>query len=182
MISLLDEYARFADLLVLGQNHPEDPHNMSEALADNIVLEAGTPCMIVPHILSRQFAAKRVLVAWNASREAARALKDAIPILRNANTVEVLLVNPSHPGINEENLQLKNVSLFLEQHDIVPQVRIEATDKNKPGDTIIARASEFNADIIVMGAYGHSRLREIVLGGATRKILKQMTIPVFISH
>jgi len=181
-ISILDEYARFTDLFVLGQNHPEDPENLSEALADTLVLEVGTPCLIVPYSSSRQFAAKRVLVAWNASREAARSLKDAIPILKNAEYVEVLLVNPSQHEADEDKNHGKRVSSFLIQHGVTPEIQVDTGNKSKPGDAIIARASEVDADMIVMGAYGHSRLREIILGGVTRKILKQMTVPVFISH
>jgi len=182
LISILDEYARYTDLLVLGQNHPEDPENISEALADNMVLEAGTPCLIVPHTSSSQFTAKRVLVAWNASREAARSVKDAMPILSNADYVEVLVVNPTQYPAEIDIVQSKSVSSFLMQHGIKPQIQVESGSNSKAGDTIISRASEINADLIVMGAYGHSRLREIVLGGVTRKLLARMTVPVFISH
>jgi len=181
-ISILDEYARFTDLFVLGQNHPEDPENMSEALADNLVLEVGAPCLIVPYTSPRQFATKRVLVAWNASREAARTLKDAIPILKNADYVEELLVNPSQHEAGKDSIQGKRVSSFLMQHGIKSEIQVKTGNKSKPGDTIIARAYEIDADMIVMGAYGHSRLREIILGGVTRKLLKQMTVPVFVSH
>jgi nucleotide-binding universal stress UspA family protein len=181
-ISILDEYARFTDLFVLGQNHPEDPENINEALADTLVLEVGTPCLIVPFASPKQFATKRVLVAWNASREAARTLKDAIPILKNADYVEVLLVNPSQHEADKDSIQGQRVSSFLTQHGIKSEIKVQAGSKSKPGDAIIARASEIDADVIVMGAYGHSRLREIILGGVTRKLLKQMTVPVFISH
>ena len=182
LISILDEYARFTDLLILGKNYPEDPQNLSEALADNMVLEAGAPCLIVPCSNQTHFTAKRVLVAWNASREAARTLKDAIPVLRKADAVEVLLVNPSHQGTSKENIHSKNVSSFLNQHGIKSEIRIDSSNKSIPAAAILTRASEFTADIIVMGAYGHSRLREIILGGVTREILQEMTIPIFISH
>jgi nucleotide-binding universal stress UspA family protein len=182
LISVLDEYARFTDLLVLGANDPEDPENMSEALADNMVLEAGAPCLIVPRSSSGKFTANRVLVAWNASREAARTLKDAMPILNHADHVEVLLVNPSQYEVDQDSIHGKGVSSFLNQHGINHVIQIESGDNAKPGDTIITRASKIDADLIVMGAYGHSRLREIVLGGVTRKLLRQMTVPVFISH
>ncbi len=182
LISVLDDYARFNDLLVLGQSNPDESQVMSEALADNLVLEAGTPCLVVPHTSSRQFAAKRILVAWNASREAARTLKDALPILRAADYVEVLLVNPPQHEADKDNAHGKSVSSFLIQHGIKPVVEVITDSKAKPGDSIISRASEVSADIIVMGAYGHSRLREIILGGVTRKLLRQMTVPVFISH
>ena len=182
LISVLDDYARFNDLLVLGQNNPDESQVMSEALADNLVLEAGTPCLVVPHTSSRQFAAKRILVAWNASREAARTLKDAMPILRVADYVEVLQINPPEDEADKDNIHGKSVSSFLIQHGIKPHIEVKTNNKTKPGDAIIARAAEIDADIIVMGAYGHSRLREIILGGVTRKLLRQMTIPVFISH
>jgi len=182
LISVLDDYAKFNDLLVLGQSNPDESQIMSEALADNLVLEAGTPCLVVPHTSFREFAAKRILVAWNASREAARTLKDALPILTVADYVEVLLVNPPQHEADKDNAHGKSVSSFLVQHGIKPVIEVITGSKTKPGDSIIARASEVSADMIVMGAYGHSRLREIILGGVTRKLLRQMTVPVFISH
>ena len=136
----------------------------------------------MPYTSTRQFATKRVLVAWNASREAARTLKDAIPILQNADYVELLLVNPPQHAADKDKTHGKRVSSFLIQHGIKPEIQVETDNKSKAGDAIIARVSEIDADMIVMGAYGHSRLREIILGGVTRKILKQMTVPVFISH
>lgn len=182
LISVLDDYARFTDLLVLGQNYPQDPQIMSEALADNLVLEAGTPCLIIPYTSARPFAAKRILVAWNASREAARTVKDAMPILTVADYVEVILVNPPQYEADNINIHGKSVESFLLQHGIKPKLEVKIDSKVNTGDAIIARAAETGADIIVMGAYGHSRLREIILGGVTRKLLRQMEIPIFISH
>ena len=181
-ISILDEYARFTDLLILGQNNPDDSQIMSAVLADNLVLESGAPCLIIPHTSSREFAARRILVAWNASREAARTLKDAMPILSIADYVEVLLIDPPQHEADKDGIHGKSIASFLHQHGIKAEIKVKAGDKAKPGDSIITRASEIDADIIVMGAYGHTRLREIILGGVTRKLLRQMTVPVFMSH
>lgn len=182
LISILNDYARYTDLLILGQSQPEDPDNLSEALADHLVIEGGAPCLVIPYIGARQTLAKRILVAWNESRESARALKDALPLLKQADQVTVLLIkSKSH---NEEHTATqKRVMLgYLADHDINAEVSICIDNHLDPGDTIVAEAIDNDNDLIVMGAYGHSRLREIVLGGATRHLLKQMTVPILLSH
>jgi len=182
MIGILGEYARYTDLLVLGQSQPQDPDNVSAELADHVVIEGGAPCLVIPYIGVQPTLGKRVLVAWNESREAARALRDALPLLVEADQVTVLLVK--HHSHNEDHtaMQEKTMLAYLADHGIVAETSLCVDDHGDPGNAILARASDGDIDLIVMGAYGHSRLRELVLGGATRHLLKEMTVPVFISH
>jgi nucleotide-binding universal stress UspA family protein len=182
LISVLSEHARYADLILLGQDDGDDPLNLGEALADNIVLEGGTPCLVIPCKPTKTQTGKRILVAWNASREAARAIKDALPVLKQAEYIELLSVDSAHLEVGENTVQGKDIQAYLTRHGIAAGHYIEPDKDISPGDAILARVSETDTDMIVMGAYGHSRLRETILGGATRKILKQMTVPVFISH
>jgi nucleotide-binding universal stress UspA family protein len=182
LISVLSKHARYADLIVLGQDDEVDPLSLGEALADNIVLEGGTPCLVIPCKSTNKQMGKRVLVAWNASREAARAIKDALPVLKRSESIELLSIDSDALEVEENCDQGKDILAYLTRHGIVAEHYIERNKDLSPGDAILARVSETDADLIVMGAYGHSRLRETILGGATRKILKQMTVPVFISH
>lgn len=182
LISVLSKHARYADLILLGQDDEDDPLSLGEALADNIVLEGGTPCLVIPRKSTREQMGKRVLVAWNASREAARVIKDALPVLKRAESIELLSIDSDALEVDENCDQGKDILAYLTRHGIAAEHYIERNKDLSPGDAILARVSETEADMIVMGAYGHSRLRETILGGATRKILKQMTVPVFISH
>lgn len=182
LIGILNDYARYSDLLVLGQSQPEDPDNLSESLADHLVIEGGAPCLVVPFIGARQTLGKRILLAWNESRESARALKDAMPMLKKADQVTVLLIKSKSHNEEHTAIQKKVMLGYLADHGIKADVSICIDNHLDRGDTILAEAIDNDNDLIVMGAYGHSRLREMVLGGATRHLLKQMTVPILISH
>ena len=182
LIATLGDYARYTDLLVLGQNQPEDPDNISEALAEHLVIDGGAPCLVIPFIGARKTLAKRILVAWNESRESYRALKDALPLLKHADMVEVLFIKPRSHNQEHTSLQENVIINYLVDHGITAKVNLCIDNHIDPGNTILSQTVENDIDLVVMGAFGHSRLREIVLGGATRHLLKKMTAPVFISH
>jgi nucleotide-binding universal stress UspA family protein len=154
--------ARDADLVVAGQ--PEDPSD--QAFAAELVLGAGRPVLFVPYAGRFADAGKRVLVAWNASREAARAVSDALPLLACADAVEIVAFAP---GGDHGEPPAADIALYL-----APGIDI--------GARILTRAANADANLIVMGAYGHSRLRELALGGATRTLLEAMTVPVLMAH
>ncbi|MCP4487674.1 MAG: universal stress protein [Gammaproteobacteria bacterium] len=182
IISIISDYARYSDLLILGQSQSDDPHNISEGLADHLVLEGGAPCLVIPYIGTRQTLGKRLLLAWNESRESSRALRDALPLLQAADAVSVLLIKPKSHNEKHTATQGKIITSYLSDHGVDANINLCVDNHFDPGDTILAQASDNDIDLIVMGAYGHSRLRELVLGGATRHLLKEMTVPVFISH
>jgi nucleotide-binding universal stress UspA family protein len=178
----LNLHARYGDLVVLGQAEEEDPRCVSAGLADRVVLECGRPVLVIPYIGVAKPLAERVIVAWNASREAVRAVNDALPLLVNATAVEVLAVNPQGGAEGDGDMPSADICLHLARHEVKAEAHcVQASDMDV-GDVLMSRCSDFGADLVVMGGYGHSRFREVVLGGATRDVLDHMTVPVLMSH
>ena len=147
-----------------------------------MVLSSGRPTLVVPYIGPTRTLAQSVTVAWDAGREAARAVNDALPFLERAQAVTVMVVNP-RPGIGSHGEEPgADIALHLARHGIkVEAQHLEVRDMSV-ADAILSRAADQSIDLLVMGAYGHSRFREWVLGGATRQIFAQMTVPVLMSH
>jgi nucleotide-binding universal stress UspA family protein len=169
--------ARYADLVVLGQ--PEPGEALARGFAEEVILAAGRPVLMVPYAGRFPDAGKRVLVAWNASREAARAVTDALPLLSRAQSVEVVAFDSA--GDHGE-VPGADVALFLSRHGVKASAARQSAPGVDVGSQILSRAADVDADLIVMGAYGHSRLRELALGGATRSVLDAMTVPVLMAH
>jgi len=184
IIPILREHSKYADLLLLGQDQPDDPDNASYGLADALLFEGGCACLVVPHSGKLAAPGKRVLLAWNASRESARALREAMPLLARAETVVVLSSEPDYldAQMARGHPHAEELARFLKSHGIETiSSGIGDTDLG-PSAAILGQAAEMNADLIVMGAYGHARLREIILGGVTRDLLKQSTVPLLLAH
>lgn len=175
-------HARHADLAILGQADPDDPRPGGAGLVGDVVLGAGRPVLVIPYIGAAPTLGERVLVAWDGSREAARSLNDALPFLKRAKTVSVVAINASmRPGSHGSQAGA-DIALHLARHGV--KVRAEALEipDISVGDALLSRLSDAAADLLVMGAYGHSRFSETILGGVTRTILGAMTVPVFMSH
>ena len=184
VIPILREHSKYADLLMLGQDQPDDPDNASYGLADALLFEGGCACLVVPHSGKLAAPGKRVLLTWNASRESARALREAMPFLTRAESVVVLSSEPDdgNDDIARGHPHAQELSRFLESHGI-DAVSSGISDPDiSASDAIIGQAADMNADLIVMGAYGHARLREIILGGVTRDLLKQSSVPLLLAH
>ncbi|MCP4979319.1 MAG: universal stress protein [Gammaproteobacteria bacterium] len=184
VIPILREHSKYADLLLLGQDQPDDPDNSSYGLADALLFEGGCACLVVPHSGNVETPGKRVLLTWNASRESARALREASPFLTAADTVVVLSSEPNdgNSDMARGHPHALELSKFLESHGIESiSSGISDTDLSTT-DAIIGQAADMNADLIVMGAYGHARLREIILGGVTRDLLKQAPVSLLLAH
>lgn len=173
-------YARYADLVVIGQ--PEDEAADGAVLPEGVVVECARPVLIVPYIGPRDTVGRRVLVAWNDSRESARALNDALPLLGAAAEVRVLAVNPPPEAGRDLPYDCAEVCTHLARHGVPAEAQHAVAPNLGVGDALLSRASDFGADLIVMGAYGHSRFREFLLGGASRHLLRHMTVPVLMSH
>lgn len=184
VIPILREHTKYADLLMLGQDQPDDPDNASYGLADALLFEGACPCMMVPHSGKLAVPGKRVLLTWNASRESARALREAMPILAGAEDVVVLSSEPDNADVEiaRGHPHADELARFLESHGIESVSSGIADLDVSTSDAILGQAAEMNADLIVMGAYGHARLREIILGGVTRDLLKQSPVPLFLAH
>jgi len=173
-------HARYADLAVIGQTDAADGSNIAADFPERLVLAAGRPVLILPSAGRFASIGKRILVAWNPSREATRAVTDAIPLLRLADSVHVMAVNPKSG--EHGNVPGADIGLYLARHGVRVEVKTDHGAEIDVGNELLSRAADLDADLIVMGGYGHSRLKEWVLGGATRTILESMTAPVLMSH
>jgi len=177
-------HARYADLAVLGQANPYERRDGigTDAAVVATVMTSGRPVLAVPFAGDFPTLGDRVLVAWNASREAARAVNDAMPLLSAASAVTVLAVNPRH-GINGHgDVPAADIALHLARHGVRAEAAHTVAKDIPEGEALLSYAADIGADLIVAGAYGHSRARELVFGGVTRTLLAEMTAPVFLSH
>lgn len=176
-------HARYADLAVVGQpNRSEPQSDGSDHIPVSVLLSSGRPALVVP--FAGQFATigKHVLVAWNATREAARALNDALPLLRGAQMVTVLEINPK-PGMDGQvRIAAADISLHLARHGVKAEAAHTVAKDIAAGEALLSYAFDIGADLIVAGAYGHSRMREMAFGGVTKTLLNEMTVPVLFSH
>ncbi len=178
----LGVHVRYADLVVLGQNDPEASISTPPDLPEAIALATGRPALVVPHIGAPTKPGRTVMLCWNASRESARAATDALPFLRAADKVIVLSVDPK-PSANGHGAEPgADVATWLSRHGVKVPVQRDVAADSDIGGVILSRAADHDVDMIVMGLYGHSRLREMVLGGASRTLLATMTVPVFMAH
>jgi nucleotide-binding universal stress UspA family protein len=177
-------YARLADLVVLGQTNPADPESfVAEQFVERVVLSAGRPVLLVPSMGRFAAPGRHVLVAWDGSREATRAIHDALPFLKQAAKVSLLTVHSLRDQPPRDRIAGTDVALILARHGVKIEVRELTVEHDTPvGDALLSQVSELDCDMMVMGAYAHSRLHEIILGGATRTLLQSMTVPVLFSH
>lgn len=180
LAGLIGTHARYVDLAVMGQAAEEDEPDDPE-LPTVVATMTGRPVLIVPRAGNFGEAGKRVLVCWNASREATRAITDALPVLQRADHVTVLAVNPDD-GAGHGDVPGADISHYLARHGVRAEANRTYADDIDVADAILSRASDLGCDLIVMGAYGHSRVREWIFGGVTRSIMRTMTRPVLISH
>jgi nucleotide-binding universal stress UspA family protein len=184
--SVLDsllQHARAADLIIASQTDPSKRGTFDLDLADRLAVEAGRPVLIIPSVLPQaDRLGEKVLVAWNARREAARAVFDALPILRSATQVKVVAVNPQTEREVAHDLPTADICAALARHGVKCEGAEEVKPRRGVGETLLACAQEFGADLLIMGCYGHTRWREFILGGATRHVLSHATLPVLMSH
>jgi nucleotide-binding universal stress UspA family protein len=174
--------ARTADLVIASQTDPEWPGSGRLDIADQLAMDAGRPVLIVPNAGVHRGVGERVLVAWNGRREAARAVFDALPILRGANYVKVVWVNPQSESEPTQDIPAVDICTALARHGVRCEATAQVAPRGGVGGTLMAIAGEMAADLLIMGCYGHARLREFVFGGASRHMLSHMPIPVLMSH
>jgi nucleotide-binding universal stress UspA family protein len=176
-------HARYADLAVLGQHDPDDATVSSAAqVAASTLLTSGRPVLVVPYTGPIATLGQTVLVAWKSSRESARAINDALPLLRKAQSVTVLAVNPEQGIGGDGDLPAADIALHLARHGVKAAAAHTVAPEISAGDALLNHADDIGADLIVAGGYGHARLREFAFGGVTRTLLTTMTVPVFLSH
>lgn len=171
--------ARYADLVVLSQADPEDPiARIAAALPAYVMLHSTRPVLLAPYAGSFGQLGTHALVAWDAGMEATRAVTSAIPLLRRADAVSVVLFNSSaehgeQPGAD--------IALYLARHGVRVELHEQRTEIDI-GSSLLSMAADLRADLLVMGCYGHARVREVLLGGVTQTILGAMTVPVLMCH
>lgn len=176
--------AQLADLVILGQRDPSDDAACGErSFIESILLECGRPVLVVPHTGWFAGAGARVLVAWNGTREAVRATSEAMPLLRRAGRIDVLpFVRPGAQGNAAASPAMYAVE-WLASHGVSSHSQSVAVDNEDDiGERMLSEAASREVDLIVMGAFGHGRIRESLLGGVTQTILTSMTVPVLMSH
>ena len=176
---ILPLHARYEDVVVIGQTPPDDHSGrLLLQLPEQVILASGRPVIVIPYIGAQAEPPKRILVAWNGSRESTRAVHDAMPLLERAEQVTVLSVNPDKgrpaPGAD--------IAAHLARHEVRAEAAETVNGEIDTGDVLLSRAADLGADLIVLGAYGHSRAREWTIGGVTRTLLRHMTVPVLMSH
>ena len=173
---------RTVDLVIASQTDPAWGDTAEFDAPQHLVLASGRPVLVVPNSGSFPSIGQRVLVAWNDTREAARAVFDAIPLMARADEVKVTWFSPHRTSTVDDKASTKELTRTLWQHRInAVAAQTFATDMGV-ADEILNQVEKMDADLLVMGCYGHSRTRELLLGGATREILKSMTVPVLMSH
>ena len=177
-----DQFGRIArrfDIAVVGQARREQGAS-EELLIEGALFGSGRPVVIVPYIQKQGLKLDRVIVCWDGSRPAARAIGDAMPFLKRAKTIEIVVVTGERDKSGE--ITGTNMRRHLARHGVTVEIKHITRGGTGVQNAILAHAADTGADFMVLDGYGHSRLREFILGGVTRSILKSMTVPVLMSH
>jgi nucleotide-binding universal stress UspA family protein len=174
-------HARASDLTILEQRNPKDVEtDLGNSFHEVMVLKLGRPVLFLPYAYDIPKNFDKILIAWDGGREAVRAIADAMPFLKQAKQVMVLTINEKLDG--DTDLPDVDIAAYLAKHDV--NVIIEKNDKVDiaAADWLLSRATDYEADLMVMGAYGHNRLTELLMGGVTRSIMQKMSLPILMSH
>ncbi|MEP1931868.1 MAG: universal stress protein [Roseibium sp.] len=173
-------HCRMTDLVVIGQSSPDNPEPMRELMIETVLFESGVPVLVVPYIGSKAFQPKNVLVGWDGSSTATRAIHAALPVLEKSEKITVLVIQKDkgstqgQPGADVAN--------YLARHNMNVTIEVVSNPQTGVADTVLNHVSDNGNDLVVMGGYGHSRMREFLFGGATREILEAMTVPILMAH
>ncbi|HTC04942.1 MAG TPA: universal stress protein [Xanthobacteraceae bacterium] len=177
-----DQFGRLArrfDLAIVGQAEPETSA-VEELIAESTLFQSGRPMIVVPYIQKAPLKLDRVMVCWDGGRQAARAIADAMPILEKAGKVEIVIV--ANERGKQDEIEGADMGQHLARHGLKVDVKRISSGNIDVADALLSHVADSGTDFIVMGGYGHSRLREFVLGGVTHSILRSMTAPVLLSH
>jgi nucleotide-binding universal stress UspA family protein len=172
---------RVCDMMVVGQLNRTEGDSAAVGFPDRVILSLGRPVLVVPYAGHYPTVGTRIMIAWDGGRQAARAVNDALPFLKAAKTVNIMIVNP-HQHEKFGPVDGEDLRLHLERHGIEATASTAVANGISAGDTLLSRAADMGIDLMVMGAYGHSRWRELVLGGVTRHMLEHMTVPVLMGR
>lgn len=173
--------ARSVDLVIAVQTNP-DQRSEHRADLETFLFESGRPVVMIPYVQKEPKPIKRVLIAWNGSREAARATFDALPLLKSADQVEIFSVDPVEMGTQSADLAGSEIAATLARHGVRATIATDITNGVSAASVIENRLSDSSIDLLVMGAYNHSRLWEMLFGGVTRSVMESMTAPTLLSR
>lgn len=182
LIPAVVQRVQATDLVVIGQLDPENPlPEVGRSLVGDVLMSAGRPLLIIPYAGMFQSVGANTLIGWTPTRESARAVHDALTLLAASSKVTVLTVETSRPDFKV--VPAAEIAEHLARHGLnVSAARTVVTDGLSPADALLDYASDIQADLLVVGGYGHSRTREMIMGGVTRDLLQHMTVPVLMSH
>ncbi len=178
---ILAIHGRYADAVIIGQPNDHDSAGIVQDPGDTL-LTCGAPVIVVPYIGAPLTVSEHVMIAWNASPESARAVRDAMPLLEQAKAVHVVCFQPKKSRAGHGDMPGADIALHLSRHGIQVEVEVIEGKDIDVGNAILSHLADRGSDFLVMGGYGHSRVREFILGGATRTILQSMTVPVLLAH
>ncbi|CUH68146.1 Universal stress protein family protein [Thalassovita gelatinovora] len=174
-------HARFADLVLLPQPYGENRGAELEPIVEAAMFDGKVPVLVLPENGGDVTDQKRITIAWNESNESMAAVRAAMPLLKEAISVRVVVIDPPAHGPNRSDPG-GQLSQFLARHGIRAEIDVLSKTLPRISDVILRHATDTDADMLVMGAYGHSRFREAILGGATRDMLEKAKLPVFMAH
>jgi nucleotide-binding universal stress UspA family protein len=180
--SVVNEQARYADLVILGQYDDSQQNDTTPDFIGRVIMGSGRPVLVIPYAGEFETIGRRPMVAWNASREAGRAVSSSMPLLRRADEVQVTTFNARGGRGGHGDVPGADIATFLARHGVKANVSGSTSKDVDIGNQILSRVDDFQCDLIVMGGYGHSRAFEFVMGGATRTLLESMTVPVLFAH
>jgi len=174
--------ARVADVVIASQGPVELDWLALAEVPEVVALKSGRPVIVIPRSGTFDSFGETITVAWDGRREAARAVFDALPLLQKAKRVRVVTVSESDEKRRSNEVPGADIAVALDRHGVRVETAVCTDGASGAGRALLADASTNKSDLVVMGAYGHSRLREFVLGGATRHVLQNATVPVLMSH
>ncbi|HEY7749652.1 MAG TPA: universal stress protein [Aestuariivirgaceae bacterium] len=178
----ISEIGRIADLIVLSETDRNASQGVELNVVENTIMSAGRPVLVIPRKAEGDLKVSQIVCGYNGSKEAARAVHDALPFLKMADDVRLVWVDPSKESEMAGSVPGSDMAESLDRHGVRATAESMPTNGINPAEALVTRARDLGAGMVVMGAYGHSRLREFVLGGATKQALSAMTVPLIMSH
>lgn len=180
--NLVARHAIYCDLAVVLRTAEQDLNTIEKNAIDGALFDSGRPVLYVPKASAPETSGQRIMIAWNARREAARAVSDALPFLKKAQEIDLLVVDPVVGEEDHGQEPGSDMALILSRHGLKLTVRTVASEGKPVSEVLLGTARDLKSDLIVMGAYGHSRLRQNILGGTTSEMLENSDVPLLLSR
>lgn len=180
---LIIDHGHYADLIIVSQHDPDTVMGPAlDEIPDQVIMASGRPVLVIPRHFSGAEIGSKVMVGWDRGQQATRAIHDALPLLQKADAVSVLIVSQNAEHGQTGKLPAADIAHHLARHEVQVEADHITNSDMDVGDQLLSRAADMGADLLVTGAYGHARWRELVLGGVTRQLLDSMPVPVLMSH